>query len=100
MTDSHPGNGVAVAPPVAHTPFPFARFLYAIGFAILAWVAFWFLIVLGMVQFAALIFTGRVNEELKRFNLNLLQYLWEAFAYILFIRDDQPFPVGPFPKSQ
>jgi hypothetical protein len=99
MTDSHSANGVAVVPTAARTPFPFVRFLYAVGFAILAWLAFWFLIILGMVQFAVLLVTGRANEELKRFNLNLLQYLWEAFAFILFIRDDQPFPIGPFPKS-
>lgn len=100
MSDSHSANGVAVVPPTTRAPFPFVRLLQALGFAILAWLAFWFLVILGMVQFAALLITGHVNEELKRFNLNLLQYLWEAFAFILFIRDDLPFPIGPFPKSQ
>jgi hypothetical protein len=30
--------------------------------------------------------------------MNLVQYLWELVAYILFVRDEQPFPIGPFPS--
>jgi hypothetical protein len=41
---------------------------------------------------------GRVNDELKGFSLNLAQYLWELLAYITFARDEQPFPIGPFPR--
>jgi hypothetical protein len=41
---------------------------------------------------------GRGNDELKHFCLVLVQYLWELLAFITFVRDEQPFPLGPFPK--
>jgi hypothetical protein len=41
---------------------------------------------------------GKVNDELKSFTTNLVQYLWEIAAFITFVRDDRPFPIGPFPK--
>jgi hypothetical protein len=96
MTDAHPANGAI--PQRAKAPFPFVRLLYSLGFAVLAWLTFWMLLILGTVQFVVLLITGRVNDELKTFNLSLLQYLWELFAFITFVRDDQPFPIGPFPK--
>ena len=97
MTDAHAANGPLPHPVKA--PFPFVRLLYSMGFAVLGWLAFWLLLVLATVQFVVLLITGRVNEELKTFNLNLLQYLWEVCAFIIFVRDEQPFPLGPFPKS-
>lgn len=100
MSDAHSANGTAIPQPAARPPFPIVRLLYSLGFAILAWLAFWMLLVLSTVQFFVLLITGRVNPELKSFNLSLLQYLWELFAFITFVRDDQPFPIGPFPKPQ
>ncbi|HEY6578579.1 MAG TPA: DUF4389 domain-containing protein [Rhizomicrobium sp.] len=98
MTDSHAAEGGAIIQPTTRTPFPVTRLLYALGFSVLAWLAFWLLLVLSAVQFVVLLVTGRLNEELKSFNLSLLQYLWELFAFITFVRDDRPFPLGPFPK--
>jgi len=97
MTEAQPGGAQAL-PTGTHAPFPLARLLCAIGFAFLAWFVLWFLIVVGIVQFVMFAINGRVNEELKGFSLNLVQYLWELLAYVTFVRDDQPFPVGPFPR--
>lgn len=98
MADSH--TTIDAAPqPKARQPFPAVRWLYALGFALLAWLAFWILLILATVQFVVVLVTGRFNAELKGFSLNLLQYLWELFAFIIFVRDDQPFPFGPFPRS-
>jgi len=55
---------------------------------------------LSLAQFVVLAVTGRVNEELRNFSFSLVQYLWELLAFITFVRDDQPFPIGPFPKHQ
>ncbi len=98
MTDAHPANGGALTQPPQRAPFPLVRLLYAFGFAILAWISFWLLLVLGLTQFVVVLATGRVNDELKTFSLSLLQYLWELFAFVTFVRDEQPFPIGPFPK--
>jgi hypothetical protein len=42
---------------------------------------------------------GKVNDELKGFTASLAQYMWELATFITFVRDEQPFPMGPFPKS-
>jgi hypothetical protein len=100
MTDTN--GGAAQAQPVspARAPFPAIRMLYALGFAIVAWFVFWITLVLGLVQFVVILATGRINDELKGFSLSLVQYLWELLAFITFVRDEQPFPIGPFPKHQ
>lgn len=101
MTDSQPANGAQTVPPIQEAPpsaFPVVRLLYAIGYGFVAWFVFWILLLLGLVQFLMLALSGRVNEELRHFSVNLAQYLWELVAYILFVREEQPFPVGPFPR--
>jgi len=79
--------------------FPWARLFYAVGYGIIAWFVFWFVVLLAVLQFVVTAVTGRVNDELKGFALNLVQYLWELLAFVAFIRDDKPFPFGPFPKA-
>lgn len=100
MTDSHPANGAQTVPPIQEAPpaFPVVRLLYAIGYSFVAWFVFWILLLLGLLQFLMLALSGRVNEELRHFSVNLVQYLWELIAYILFVRDEQPFPIGQFPR--
>ncbi len=95
-TGTPPANGRTAPPP--HPPFPVIRLLYAFGFAVIAWVVFWLIIILGALQFIVLLINGRANQELKDFNFSLVQYLWELLAFIVFVRDEQPFPIGPFPK--
>lgn len=100
MSDIHPANtGPEAIPPTqaAHPPFPGARLLYAIAYAIAAWFVFWLILVLALVQFIVIAVNHRLNEELRNFSGNLVRYLWELLTYICFIRDEQPFPIGPFP---
>jgi hypothetical protein len=97
MTDVPPGSTQAL-PIAGPTPFPVVRLLYAIGFAFVAWFVFWTLVVLAIAQFAVLAINGRVNSELKSFTLSLVQYLWELLAFIVFVRDERPFPFGSFPR--
>lgn len=109
MTDSIPGSGDAAATPPpggesapqgsAHrAPFPAIRLLYAIGFGVVAWFVFWITVLLALAQFVVVAINGKVNDELRTFTVNLIQYLWELMAFITFVRDEQPFPIGPFPK--
>ena len=53
---------------------------------------------LAVIQFVVIAINGRGNDELKHFCLVLVQYLWELLAFITFVRDEHPFPLGPFPK--
>lgn len=104
MTDTN-SAGSGPASPGAETaaparpPFPAVRLLYAIGFGIVAWFVFWIAILLALVQYVVVAINGRVNDELKHFSQNLVQYLWELLAFIAFVRDELPFPMGPFPKQ-
>ena len=99
MTDVPPTGGSPTnGQPQPHPPFPVVRLLYALGFAVIAWFVFWLILVLGLLQFIVILVTGRSNTELKDFNFALVQYLWELLAFIVFVRDEQPFPIGPFPK--
>lgn len=93
--DQAPGANTIV--PSARTPFPFVRLFYALGYAIIAWFVLHLVFALAIVQLAVLAVTGRINEELKAFNFSLIQYLWELLAFVAFVRDEQPFPFGPFP---
>jgi len=97
MTEVPPA-GAAPASAEPRPAFPAVRLFYALGFAIVAWVVFWLILILALVQFVVLLVDGRNNEELKNFNFSLIQYLWELLAFIGFVRDEQPFPFGPFPK--
>ncbi len=99
MSDVPPGSAAQAQPFADHRPFPIARLLYGIGFAFLAWAVLWIVFVLAIAQFAVLVINGHTNDELKRFSLNLLQYLFELLAFVTFARDTLPFPIGPFPRA-
>jgi hypothetical protein len=99
MTNTDGGTADTRPTTPARAPFPFVRLIYALGFGILAWVAFSLIVTLALIQFIVLGVTGRVNDELKSFSLSLVQYIWELLAFITFVRDEQPFPIGPFPKN-
>jgi|GEM_PF-939343 len=89
-TGTHPKNG--------QSPATLPRLLYSLLFAVIAWFAFWVVLILAVVQLLAVLLNHRVSEELRRTSLNVIQYLWELLAYVSFVRDEQPFPVGPFPS--
>lgn len=100
MTDSN--SGAQAVPPsqpqIARPPFPVVRLLYAIGYGILAYFVLHILFAIALVQFVLFAINGHKNEELANFSANLVQYLWDLVAFIVFVRDEQPFPIGPFPK--
>jgi hypothetical protein len=106
MTDASAGTPPGPTPPSGpppvvapqQAPFPFMRLLYAIGYGLIAWLVIHILFALAVVQFALLAINGRFSDEVKSFALALLQYEWELIAFITFVRDEHPFPVGPFPK--
>lgn len=96
MTDATTGDNAH--PPAVHSPFSASRLLYSLLFAVIAWFTFWIVLVLAAVQLIAILINNRVSEELRRTSLNVIQYLWELLAYVSCVRDEQPFPVGPFPS--
>ncbi|MBV9570921.1 MAG: DUF4389 domain-containing protein [Alphaproteobacteria bacterium] len=101
MADDQGISGAQAIPTGQETrpAFPIARLLYAIVFAFAAWFVFWFILLLALVQVVMLALSSRINQELRHFSANLVQYLVELLAYITFMRDEQPFPIGRFPGS-
>ncbi len=95
MADTSQGN----ASQSIRTPFPAVRLLYAIGFALVAWFVFWIILALTLMQFVIVALQGRTNDEIKKLSLNLIQYLWDLLAFVAFVRNEQPFPIGPFPQT-
>jgi hypothetical protein len=93
-------GGAQTVPPTqsAHPPFPAVRLLYATAYAIVAWFVFWIVLLLALVQFVTIAVSGKINDELRHFSINLVQYLWELLTFITFVRDEQPFPIGQFPR--
>jgi hypothetical protein len=105
-----PGNaggpsGIGGGPPPgvadpARPRFPWLRLLYAIGFAVVAWVMFWLIVLLlAPLHFITVAITGRPNDELKHMSLRAVHYLVELLVYVTGARDEMPFPLGPFPKA-
>jgi len=94
-------NGTQTVPPSAtRLPFPAIRLLYSIGFAVIAWFVFWLVLAVAILQFVVIVIDGKVNGEIRDFSLRLLQYLAELLSFVAFVRDDQPFPIGPFPPAK
>jgi hypothetical protein len=94
------GGTYSTSPPPPRPPFPWLRLLYAIGFAVLAWVSFWLIVLLvAPLHFITLAITGRPNEELKHFSLRAVHYLMEQLLFVTGARDEMPFPLGTFPKT-
>ena len=76
------------------------RLLYALGVGVLGYFTFNALILLGIVQFIYIAVNKSKNEEIARFSRNLLSYLGEVLAFMLFLDDTPPFPFAPFPSNE
>lgn len=74
------------------------RFVYMLCFGFLANIAFSLSLFLGLIQLVVIIVTKEKNEELRHFSRNLIQYVWECLAYVIFASEEKPFPLGKFPS--
>jgi hypothetical protein len=95
---SHPSGGASGSGRLPF-PFPWVRLLYAIGFAFVAWVMFWLIVLLlAPLHYIVLAITGKANEELREMTLRAVHYLVELLVFVTGSGDEKPFPLGPFPK--
>ncbi|HMM14314.1 MAG TPA: DUF4389 domain-containing protein [Parvibaculum sp.] len=92
MSDTSASSSVTEQEPI------WLRFVYMIVFGFLANVAFSLAIFLGLVQLVVLLVTKEKNEDLRLFSRNLVQYIWECLAFVVFAREEKPFPLGKFPS--
>jgi len=104
MTDNQSTGGASGSVPAPSArAFPLEklleRMLFAILFAVVAWFVFWVAVLLAVLQFVATAISGNVNGELRGISQSVTLYLEQLVAYFSLVRDDRPFPLGPFPKQ-
>lgn len=74
------------------------RFLYMLGFGVLAHIAFSLTLFLGVVQIVLLALRKDTNAELMGFARGLIAYVGECLGFIVFVSNEKPFPLGKFPS--
>ncbi len=85
--------------PVEKAPFPWQRFFLSFGFAVVAWFAFWFMILLAVGTWIVMAINREPNADLKNIVSISARYLTHCLGYALLLRDDKPFPLGPLPSA-
>lgn len=100
MSDTSTSSGPSSEPSFeasAQEPI-WLRFAYMLGFGFLAHIAFSLALFLGVVQIVLLLVRKEKNQELLGFSRNLVQYIGECLAFVVFAREEKPFPLGKFPN--
>ena len=76
------------------------RALYMVLFSVAYSIAEFIIIFLVIFQFAAALFTGRVNAPLLQFGKNLSLYIYEILEFQTFNTELRPFPFSPWPDEE
>lgn len=74
------------------------RCLYMVFFAVIGYFAFWAIVLLAAVQFVVVMVNRQPSEDLRRWGINLAEYLREVGRYLTYAGDEKPCPFGPFPN--
>ena len=70
------------------------RFLFMVISAILVWLASLVGMVVVVLGFLMVLFTGQINRELRDVGQSLASYIYENIRFLTFNTDDRPFPFG------
>ena len=79
------------------------RLLFMAIYGLVAWLAGMVGLVVVVLGFFWVLFTGEVNRELRQIGQAIASYIYEIVRYLTFNTDDKPFPFGgawPSGKSQ
>jgi hypothetical protein len=99
-TSGFQGNSEDVKPVEQASEPLWQRLIYMLVFWLLGYVAFCLAIFLAAVQLVVLVINKKKNEEIAAFSRNLIRYVWECLAFIIFAQDEKPFPLANFPSGQ
>ncbi|MBL9098869.1 MAG: DUF4389 domain-containing protein [Alphaproteobacteria bacterium] len=80
-------------------PFPWERFLLSLLFGVIGWFAFWFTIILAIGLWIFVAVSRDPHPEFKNIVAISAKYLAHCIAYVLMMREDKPFPLGPLPRA-
>ena len=76
------------------------RGLYIIIFGVILYFVFGLVWLLVIFQFLTKLFTGGLNQQLRRFAAPLSRYVSQILNYITFQSDERPFPFSPWPADE
>ncbi len=51
-------------------------------------------------QFLASLFSGKPNDNLKNFGVNLGSYIRQIILFLTFATEEMPFPFAPWPQDE
>ena len=70
------------------------RLLFMAIYGLFAWLAGMVGLVIVVLGFFWVLFTGEVNRELRQIGQAIAGYIYEIVRYLTFNTDDKPFPFG------
>ena len=76
------------------------RGLHIIIFGVILYFVFGLVWLLVIFQFLTKLFTGGLNQQLRRFAAPLSRYVSQVLNYITFQSDERPFPFSPWPAEE
>jgi hypothetical protein len=85
--------------PVERAPFPWQRFFLSLLFAVCGWFAFWITILLAIALWVLIAVSREPHPEFKSVVTVSARYLSHCLAYVVLLREDKPFPLGPLPSA-
>jgi hypothetical protein len=79
-------------------PNPWKRLVPMIGYAIVADIALWLIVLFAIMQFIVVLVTQKANEQLARFCGQMIDYFRQILDFLTYRTEDHPFPFAPFPQ--
>jgi fatty acid desaturase len=70
------------------------RLLFMAIYGVVAWLVGMVGLVIVVLGFFWVLFTGEVNRELRQIGQAIASYIYEIVRYLTFNTDDKPFPFG------
>ena len=70
------------------------RLLFMAIYGVIAWLAGMVGLVIVVLGFFWVLFTGEVNRELRQIGQAIASYIYQIVRYLTFNTDDKPFPFG------
>jgi hypothetical protein len=75
------------------------RGLFMLGFIFLMGIAKFITLVVVLLQFLAVLFTSKANNNLLEFGKSLSVYQYQIVLYLTYNSEQRPFPIGEWPEN-
>ena len=73
------------------------RLVYMILFALLSWVARLVVLIIALIQFFIVLFTGSGNDNLRGLGWSIARWTEQNYRFLSFASDDKPYPFQDWP---